>query len=71
MVAIREFMKVRNHKLEIILPNDFNYEDVEVVIMPRENKGWDYWSDEEIQSIGKIGLFSNSFVDDTEDYSQW
>jgi len=71
MVAIREFMKVRNHKLEIILPNDFNYEDVEVVIMPRENKGWDYWSDEEIQSIGKIGLLSSSFVDDTEDYSQW
>ena len=35
MTAIREFAKVNNHILNIKLPDYFDYEDVEVVIMPR------------------------------------
>ena len=36
-----------------------------------EGKNWDYWSEEELNSIGKIGFLSTSFEDDDEDYSQW
>lgn len=73
MVAIREFMKVKDHKLEITLPKDFHYEDVEVVILPTQERDWDYWSDDEIKEFGKhtIGLASNDFDDEHEDYSKW
>lgn len=36
-----------------------------------EGEDWDYWSDDEIANIGKIGLRSDSFEDDDEDYSKW
>jgi len=36
-----------------------------------ENENWDYWSEEEIDKIGKIGFVSNSFESDDEDYSKW
>ncbi|SHO80712.1 hypothetical protein MNB_SV-15-315 [hydrothermal vent metagenome] len=36
-----------------------------------EYKDVDYWSEEEIDSIGKIGFISSSFEDDNEDYSKW
>lgn len=29
------------------------------------------WSEEELKNIGKIGLDSKSFVEDSEDYSKW
>ena len=35
MPAIRKFAKVKNHMLNIKLPDYFDFEDVEVVIMPR------------------------------------
>ena len=36
-----------------------------------KNADWDYWNEEEINNIGKIGFISTSFEDDDEDYSQW
>ena len=36
-----------------------------------KNEEWDYWGEEEINNIGKIGFISSSFEDDDEDYSQW
>jgi hypothetical protein len=76
MTALREFMKVKNHTLNIKLPDDFNYENVEVVIMPVEknqNNAWTYWNEIEIENFGKhsLGLSSNDFDDDNEDYSKW
>ena len=35
MTALREFTKVKNHVLSIQLPESFDYEDVEVIIIPR------------------------------------
>ncbi|MEF3191327.1 MAG: hypothetical protein K6347_02070 [Campylobacterales bacterium] len=35
MTVIREFVKVHNHQLSITLPADFDYDEVEVVILPR------------------------------------
>ena len=36
MTALREFIKVKNHEVNIQLPNDFDYEEVEVIIMPKK-----------------------------------
>ena len=71
MTALREFIKVKNHEINIKLPDDFDYEEVEVVIMPKKEDDYEFWSDEEIDSIGKIGFVSSSFEDDNEDYSKW
>ena len=32
---------------------------------------YEFWSEEEIEKIGKIGFVSSSFEDDEEDYSKW
>lgn len=73
MIALREFVTVHNHQLHIQLPHDFNFRDVEVLIMPRspvaEPQSATAFSS--IQSIGKMGIHSQSFIDDDEDYSQW
>jgi len=34
MEAIRRFVKVKNHQVNITLPEDFNAEEVEVIILP-------------------------------------
>lgn len=38
MEAIRQIVPVKNHTINIILPNDFNADEVEVIIMPVQNK---------------------------------
>jgi hypothetical protein len=34
MEAIRKTVKVKNHKINITLPDDFNADEVDVIIMP-------------------------------------
>ena len=71
MTALREFVKVENHKIVLDLPHDFNYDNVEIIIMPKQEQEWDYWSDQELKDVGNIGLLSSSFEEDPEDYSKW
>lgn len=71
MIAIREYIQVKNHQLIIDLPKDFNYSEVEVVIMPKKEGIVEMWKEDELRDIGKIGLESKSFEDDDEDYSKW
>jgi len=71
MTAIREFTKVKNHQVTINLPDDFDYENVEVIVMPYAKQETDCWNNEELCGIGKIGLHSKSFESDDEDYSKW
>ena len=40
-------------------------------IKVKESKEFEEWSDKELEQIGKIGFVSKSFVEDSEDYSQW
>lgn len=70
MIAIREYAKVKDHQLHLNLPKDFNFEEVEVIVMPRPAKLPDADS-ASLTEMGKIGLHSRSFVADDEDYSQW
>lgn len=71
MTAIREFTKVKNHQIIIDMPKNFDYEEVEVIIMPRHEQDIASWDHKELLSIGKIGLHSNSFESDNEDYTKW
>ena len=58
MIAIREYIKVVDHKINITLPEQFNFEEVEVVIMPKNNSDLELSNDEDSQNIGKIGFHS-------------
>lgn len=69
MIAIREFVKIKNNRINLLLPKDFNYDEVEVIVLPKTE--FDYWNDEEVAQIGKIGQMSKSFEEDGEDYSKW
>jgi len=66
MTALRKFIKVKNHEVNIKLPNDFDYEEVEVIVLPKKEDEYEFWSDEEINNFGKysLGLSSNDFEDD-------
>lgn len=37
MEAIRQFVKVKNNQINITLPEHFNAEEVEVIILPSQN----------------------------------
>ena len=37
MIALREFKKVKNGMIEIQIPDDFNSDEVEVIVMPKYN----------------------------------
>ncbi len=38
MEAIRQTVKVKNHKINITLPDNFNAEEVDVIIMPASSE---------------------------------
>ena len=40
MTALREFIKVKNHKINIQLLDDFDYEEVEVIVLPKKDDDW-------------------------------
>jgi len=49
----------------VIIPfEQYNY-------MKKREINYELWNQEEISNIGKIGLNSNSFIDDDEDYTKW
>ena len=35
MTAIKKYAKIQNNQLNIQIPKDFNYEEVEVIILPK------------------------------------
>ncbi len=52
--------------------NNLNLEGLEVIEdIKNDTIDYDSWSKEELQQIGKIGFHSQSFVEDSEDYSTW
>jgi len=70
MTAIRDFIKVQKHKINYTLPEDFNYSEVEIIIMPKSS---DNLVDEDID-VKNLSNHSASTVSewssDTED-SVW
>jgi hypothetical protein len=56
-----------------MLPEGFDYEEVEVIVMPasQPNDHISFWDSSDIDMAGKIGQSSASFPEDDEDYSTW
>ena len=71
MTAIREFLKIKNRKLEIDLPEDFDYEEVEVIIMPKIDLKED-WSflDAEIEKGYSSGISKKTHEEVIKDLKQ-
>jgi hypothetical protein len=70
MIAVKKIAKVKNNEINIKLPKEFENMEVEIIILPKE-EDYEFWKEEEINQIGKIGFISSSFEDDEEDYSKW
>jgi len=68
-------MKIEIKKLlfDITLPEGFDFEEVEVIVMPvsRPEAQISFWESTDIDMAGKIGQSSASFPEDDEDYSEW
>ncbi len=63
-------LKIQDHNYDYImyLLKNLNHKDVEVIEHDLDYKAWDQ---SEIDAVGRLGLHSKSFVEDTEDYSKW
>ena len=63
-------LKIQDNNYDHImyLLKNLNHKDIEVIEQDLDYKVWNQY---EIDTIGKIGLHSESFVEDGEDYSKW
>lgn len=69
MEAIRQFVTVRNHQINITLPDDFNAEEVEVIILPKQN---DFqipqWQVDQVRERTEKYLKNPSSAQDIDDF---
>lgn len=72
-ISVRQYARVTDGRLSLMLPKEFPYEDVEVIIIPRfpADDQLTFWDEKEIEAVGKIGQCVSSFPDDDEDYTKW
>lgn len=64
MQALRQIIDVKNHMLSIHLPNDFNADRVEVIILPLEEKA----KKRGVANLrGKLNLSDTQYNDFQED----
>ena len=74
---LREIIRPTSENYNIHIPKEYINTEVEILVLPLnslDNKeNYEFWSDKEIDNIGKIayGLSSNDFEDDDEDYNKW
>jgi hypothetical protein len=70
MEAIRQTVKVKNHRISIILPDDFNSEEVDVIILPSEKKEYTIpqWQMDEVRERSKKYLKNPENVTDIDDF---
>jgi hypothetical protein len=72
-ITVRQVVKIHNRQLYLMLPEGFDYEEVEVIVMPvpKPNDHTSFWESSDIDMVGKIGQSSACFPEDDEDYSKW
>lgn len=73
IISVKQYAKVINGQIHLKLPEGFECEEVEVIIMPRDERrdSLHTWERAELYDVGKIGQSILSFPDDDEDYSEW
>ena len=65
MKALRQFLKVKNHSINIHLPDDFNAKEVEVIILPLEEQVTKERTAGKLR--GKLNLSDQQYNDFQED----
>jgi hypothetical protein len=69
MEAIRQIVKVKNHKINITLPDDFNAEEVEVIILPKSNSmEIPQWQIDQVRERTEKYLKNPSSAQDIDDF---
>lgn len=63
MEAIRQTVKVKNHTINIVLPDDFNAEFVDVIVLPSQNNEYSIpqWQIDEVRER-TIEYFKNPSI---------
>jgi hypothetical protein len=69
MEAIRQIVKVKNHKISITLPDDFNADEVEVIILPKSNNvEIPQWQIDQVRERTEKYLKNPSSAQDIDDF---
>ncbi|MFE3868669.1 hypothetical protein ACFX5E_11370 [Flavobacterium sp. LS2P90] len=69
MEAIRQIVKVKNHKTNITLPDDFNAEEVEMIILPKANNmEISQWQIDQVRERTEKYLKNTSSAQDIDDF---
>jgi hypothetical protein len=69
MEAIRQIVKVKNHKISITLPNDFTADEVEVIILPKSNNvEIPQWQIDQVRERTEKYLKNPSSAQDIDDF---
>lgn len=70
MEAIRQFVKVKNHQVNITLPEDFNAEEVEVIIFAKNENEYaiPQWQIDEVRERTEKYLKNPKNVTDIDDF---
>ncbi|CAH0336711.1 hypothetical protein FVB9288_02423 [Flavobacterium sp. CECT 9288] len=69
MDAIRQIVKVKNHKISITLPDDFNADEVEVIILPKlNNVEIPQWQMDQVRERTEKYLKNPSSAQDIDDF---
>ncbi|WP_158728685.1 MULTISPECIES: hypothetical protein [unclassified Flavobacterium] len=69
MDAIRQIVKVKNHKISITLPDDFNADEVEVIILPKSNNvEITQWQMDQVRERTEKYLKNPSSAQDIDDF---
>lgn len=69
MEAIRQTVKVKNHQINITLPEDFNADEVDVIILPsREEYQIPQWQIDEVRERTEKYLKNPENVTDIDDF---
>jgi predicted Ser/Thr protein kinase len=66
MEALRNIYTVENHRIVIDLPESFNYNSVEIIILPiekqKKNKNIDYDNNERLKKLLSISVWNDEDI---------
>jgi hypothetical protein len=70
MEAIRRTVKVENHTINIILPDNFNADEVDVIILPSEKKEYSIpqWQIDQVRERTENYLKNPESATDIDDF---
>lgn len=70
MEAIRQTVKVQNHKINITLPDDFLADEVDVIILPSQKKEYSIpqWQIDEVRERTEKFLKNPGSATDVDDF---